>query len=218
MKKIGRLHVITDATVQKRFSHIDIAKFAIKGGADTIQYREKHATTKEMIKTAGTIRDICKSRGITFIVNDRVDIAMAVEADGVHLGQDDFPISLARKILGDDFIIGGSASSFEELKRCMDEGADYIGFGSVFPTSSKPDAGPEQGVDMLKEVVKMSTIPIVAIGGINESNLRDVLLTGVHGIAVISAVCCKDDPELATKELLRIMKIHQNKESYRIKI
>jgi thiamine-phosphate pyrophosphorylase len=144
-------------------------------------------------------------------VNDRLDVALASEADGVHLGQDDFPIPLAREWLGNSKIIGGSAATLEEAQTCLEEGADYVGFGPVYPTSSKADAGPVSGMDILKKVVQIIPLPIIAIGGITEKNIPEVILSGAHGIAVISAVCCQPNPENATKVLSAALKKAQKK-------
>lgn len=205
MKKIGRLHVLTDMVLQCRFSHADLARMAISGGADTIQFRQKNGPTRWMVETACEIRNICRSGGVPFIVNDRLDVALASEADGVHLGQDDFPIALARKLLGEDRIIGGSAGNVEEALACLSQGADYVGFGPVYSTSSKPDAGPAGGIALLKEVVSSVPIPVVAIGGINVMNGQAVMDAGAWGIAVISSVCCQKDPEEAARSLLSVI-------------
>jgi len=194
VKKIGRFHVLTDTCLQTQFSHLELAELAIAGGADTIQLREQ-------------IQDLCKKAGVTFIVNDRVDVAIASHADGVHLGQNDFPIPLARSLLGEGAIVGGSAGNIEEARRCLLEGADYIGFGPVYFTTSKEDAGPAGGLDLLKQVVKEIPLPIVAIGGITRENAPRVMHTGVHGIAVISAVCCQKDPAEATQCLRRLLEV-----------
>ena len=209
MKKIGRLHVLTDTDLQNCFSHIELAELAIAGGADTIQFRQKSGETIQMIRVAEQIQALCKRAGVSFIINDRVDVAIASHADGVHLGQGDFPIPLARKLLGEGAIVGGSAGNEEEARKCFLEGADYIGFGPVFPTSSKEDASPASGLDLLKQVVEKIPLPIIAIGGINKDNTLLVKESGVHGIAVISAVCCEKNPEEATKCLLRLLEASQ---------
>lgn len=201
MKKIGRLHIITDTSLQKRFSHVDLTKLAIAGGADTIQFRSKTGSTRELIETAAAMKRICEEAGVPLIINDRVDIAMAVDADGVHLGQDDFPISMARKMLGPDFIIGGSAGNINEAEICLKEGADYIGSGPVYPTGSKKDAGPATGVEGIKKLVNTIPLPFLAIGGISAADIPDLLSAGVHGVAVISAVCLSENPEKATEEI-----------------
>ena len=199
MKKIGRLHVLTDTDLQNCFSHIELAELAIAGGADTIQFRQKDGATREMIRVAEQMQDLCKRAGVTFIINDRVDVAIASHADGVHLGQDDFPIPLARRLLGEGVIIGGSAGNMEEARKCLLEGADYIGFGPVYPTTSKEDAGPAAGLDLLKQIVEGIALPIIAIGGITADNAPPVLKAGVRGLAVISAVCCQNDPVEAAR-------------------
>ncbi len=201
MKQIGRLHVLTDTVLQSRFSHLELARMAIKGGADTIQFRQKVGTTREMIEIVRQLKQLCLDSGVTLIVNDRVDVAIAAGADGVHLGHDDFPIRLARKLLGENRIIGGSAATLEEAQKCLAEGADYIGFGPVYPTTSKADAGPVTGIKLLKHAVGIISLPIIAIGGLSAGNTPEVIRTGAQGIAVISAVCCQKDPEQATRTL-----------------
>ncbi len=201
MKRIGRFHVVTDTFLQTCLSHVELAELAIAGGADTIQLREKGGSTKEMIRAAEQMQALCTKAGVTSIVNDRVDVAIAAGADGVHLGQDDFPIPLARKLLGEEAIIGGSAGNMEEARKCLMEGADYIGFGPVYPTASKADAGPAGGLDLLRHIVEAIPLPIVAIGGITTCNASLVMKAGAHGIAVISAVCCQKDPTEAARSL-----------------
>ncbi|MCG6878909.1 MAG: thiamine phosphate synthase [Deltaproteobacteria bacterium] len=205
MKEIGRLHVLTDTVLQSRFSHIELTKQAISGGADTIQFRQKSGATKELIEIATEMKRVCSEMGATFIVNDRIDVAIAARADGIHLGQDDFPIGLARKLLGNDAIIGGSAGTPEEIETCVQEGVDYVGFGPIYATGSKDDAGPATGIDFLKQIVQTTPVPMIAIGGIDQTNAAQVMAAGAHGIAVISCVCCRDNPANATKELHGIL-------------
>jgi len=210
VKKIGRFHVLTDTDLQNCFSHIELAELAIAGGADTIQFRQKTGETIQMIRIAEQIQALCKRAGVSFIINDRVDVAIASHADGVHLGRGDFPIPLARKLLGEGAIIGGSAGNAEEGQKCFLEGADYIGFGPVYPTSSKEDAGPASGLDLLRQVVEKIPVPIIAIGGINKDNTVLVRESGAYGIAVISAVCCEKNPEEATRCLLHLLEMEQH--------
>ena len=205
MKQIGQLHILTDTVLQSRFSHVELTRLAIRGGADTIQFRQKIGATREMIEIAQQIRQLCTDSGVTFLVNDRVDVAIAAGADGVHLGQDDFPIPLARKLLGESRIIGGSAVTLEEAQKCLTEGADYIGFGPVYPTASKEDAGPVTGINLLKQVIETIPLPIIAIGGVSVENTPEVIQVGSHGIAVISAVCCQENPEQATRALYKAL-------------
>ncbi|MCU0594019.1 MAG: thiamine phosphate synthase [Desulfobacterota bacterium] len=205
MRKIGRLHLLTDVVLQSRFSHEELTRLGIAGGADTIQLREKTGSTRRMIEVAKGMGAVCRQAGVPFIVNDRVDVAVASEADGVHLGQNDFPIPLARSLLGTDKLIGGSAATLEEARSCLAEGADYIGFGPVYVTGSKDDAGPVSGAAILKQVVETIPLPIIAIGGITAENVGEVMRAGVYGIAVISAICCQIDPEGATRALQKAM-------------
>ena len=215
MKQIGRLHVLTDIQVQHRFTHVQLTEMAIAGGADTIQFRQKQGLTREMIGIAGDMKSLCEKAGATLIVNDRIDLAIAAEANGVHLGQDDFPITLARRLLGDDKIIGGSARNLEEALECVSQSADYIGFGPVYPTLSKEDAGTATGIELLKEISEEIPIPVIAIGGIDSSNIHEVMRSGAHGIAVISAVCCHPDPEQATRILKEALNYGSNTGGYR---
>jgi len=201
MKKIGRLHLLTDVVLQSRFSHEDLTRLGIAGGADTIQLREKGGSTRRMIEVARSMAAVCRKAGVPLIVNDRIDVAIASDADGVHLGQSDFPIPLARRLLGKDKLIGGSAATFEEARMCLADGADYVGFGPVFVTGSKDDAGPVSGPAILKQVVETIPLPIIAIGGITAENIGEVMRAGAYGIAVISAVCCQLDPQGATRAL-----------------
>jgi thiamine-phosphate pyrophosphorylase len=201
MKQVGRLHLLTDTVLQSRFSHVELTELAIAGGADTIQFRQKSGATREMIGVARQMKKLCEKSDVKFIVNDRVDVAIASGADGVHLGQDDFPIPLARELLGEDRVIGGSAATIAEARKCLSEGADYVGFGPVYPTTSKDDAGPVSGIDILKQVVEAIPLPIIGIGGVYAENTLEVIRAGAHGIAVISAICCQEDPERATRAL-----------------
>jgi len=201
MRRIGRLHLLTDEVLQSRFSHEELARLGIAGGADTIQLREKGGSTRRMIEVAKSLEAVCRKAGVPLIVNDRIDVAMASDADGVHLGQSDFPIPLARSLLGEDKLIGGSAATLEEARMCLADGADYIGFGPVYVTGSKADAGPVSGPAVLKQVVETIPLPILAIGGVTAEKVPEVMRAGAYGIAVISAVCCQIDPEGATRAL-----------------
>ena len=200
MKKIGRLHVITDVVLQDRFSHVVLAQMAVAGGADTVQFRQKEGSTRALIETAIAVKNACGD--VPLIVNDRVDVAIAAEADGVHLGQDDFPIKQARDLLGEDAVIGGTAKTISQARQCIEQGADYIGFGPIYTTGSKADAGMVKGLEGLREMVSGVHIPIIAIGGIAIENIGEVIRAGAHGIAVISAVCCQPDPSEATRRLM----------------
>ena len=154
-----------------------------------------------MIEITRKLKAICTEAGVPFIVNDRVDVAIASQADGVHLGQDDFPLTLARKLMREDVIIGGSAVTLEDAQKCLVEGADYVGFGPVYPTDSKPDASAPTGIELMEKAIQAVPLPFIAIGGIQAKNVAEVMRAGVYGIAVISAVCCQADPKEATQML-----------------
>lgn len=199
------LYVITDEGLSKGLTHTQIARLAIAGGADIIQLRDKQLSSKEMVRCALELSRMAKKASVPFIVNDRLDVALVSGADGVHLGQDDMPAWQARKISPPGFIIGVSAGTVEEAIQAERDGADYIGFGPVFPTTSKNDAGPACGIDILKQVKDSVSIPVVAIGGIGLSNAGQVLSAGADGIAVISAVVSQDDVMGAARQLKRLI-------------
>ena len=202
MKRIGVLHVITDTTIQSRFTHAELAKMAIEGGADTIQFRQKTGTTRQLVETAKAIQSICAGREVPLIVNDRADVALAVGAAGVHFGQDDLPVAIGRRILPPETIIGGSARTEEKILEAISDGADYIGFGPIYSTSSKPNAESPKGLEALRRMCEIARCPVIAIGGITADTAYDVICAGAHGIAVISAVCGQPDPVSATRRLL----------------
>ena len=202
MKKIGVLHVITDITIQSRFTHAQLAEMAIQGGADTIQFRQKTGSTRQLIKMAQAVQSICAQYSIPLIVNDRADIALAVGATGAHFGQDDLPIAIGRRILPPETIIGASARTDEKILEAIFDGADYIGFGPIYSTPSKPDAESPKGLEGLRRMCAFPRCPMIAIGGITAKTAHDVIRAGAHGIAVISAVCGQPDPVFATRQLL----------------
>ncbi len=200
-----RLYVITDSRLLGPRSLVEAVEEAIRGGATVIQYREKNAPTRKMVEEARLLRTLCKGKRVTFIVNDRIDVALAVDADGVHVGDEDMPVWLARKILGPHKVIGASADTVEKALLYAAEGADYLGVGSIYPTSTKPDAGAPIGIEGLRRIVSVVNIPVVAIGGINADNAKEVLATGASGIAVISAVMGAPDIFEATMRLRKIV-------------
>jgi thiamine-phosphate pyrophosphorylase len=202
MKNIGVLHVITDTTLQSRFTHAELAELTIAGGADTVQFRQKHGTTRELITTAQSMQAVCEQHKVPLIVNDRADIALAVGATGAHFGQDDMPVSIGRQILSTKAVIGASARTEEKILAAISEGADYIGFGPIYGTSSKPDAEMPKGLERLRRMCDIAACPVIAIGGITVQTAADVIRAGAHGIAVISAVCAHPEPTVATQALL----------------
>ncbi len=207
-KRIGHLHVLTDETVQNRFTHVELSRLAMSGGADTIQFREKQKSTRELIAIATEIRRHCRDNNVTLIINDRTDVALAVDADGVHVGRRDLPIPAVRTLLGPQKIIGGSAATLEEALQAERDGADYVGFGHIFKTTSKDKPGTPTGPDVLREISRSLTIPVIAIGGIDKEHVPTVLDAGAWGVAVIAAVCAESDPAGAAKELRRSIDRH----------
>jgi len=195
------LCVITAEVPDMGRTAITIAKEAILGGATIIQLREKNADSREFLNIAKLLLNLTKKAKIPLIINDRVDIALAANADGVHLGQEDMPIAEARRIVGKNKIIGISATDLKEAIKAEEQGADYLGVGPVFPTPSKEDATEPMGIEGLIEVREYVKIPLVAIGGINRENIDKVIQAGANGIAVISAVALAPDIREATREL-----------------
>ena len=202
MKNIGILHVITDTTLQSRFTHAELVELAIAGGADTLQFRQKEGTTRQLIAKAESMQAICEQHKVPLIVNDRADIALAVGAAGAHFGQDDMPVAIGRQIFSTNAIIGASARTEEKILAAISEGADYIGFGPIYRTTSKSDAETAKGLDRLRRMCDIAACPVIAIGGISVQTAADVIRAGAHGIAVISAVCAHAEPTLATQALL----------------
>jgi thiamine-phosphate pyrophosphorylase len=205
VKRIGRLHTLTDTSFQTRFDHVELAERMISGGTEVIQYRDKGTKTNELIETARTIAGMCRAAGVTFIINDRIDVALASDADGVHLGREDFPVALARRILGPDRIIGASVDTPEEGDEAWRAGADYVGFGPVFPSSTKADTGPVLNIGAFAERLPRFRLPVIGIGGIDCERAESVLDAGAHGVAVLAAVCCAESPAAATRRLREIV-------------
>ncbi len=179
---------------------------AIRGGVTVVQYREKAASTRRMIAEARELRQLCRAAGVPFIVNDRIDVALAVDADGVNVGQDDMPAPLARRLIGKGRILGVSAGNVDEARRAEEEGADYIGASPVFATPTKPDAPAPMGVEGLRKLAGAVSIPVVAIGGMNAQNARAVMLAGAAGLAVVSAIVGAQDVEAAARAIADAVK------------
>jgi len=203
------LYVVTDPDVLGKRSPLDAVKQVIKGGAKIVQLRDKKAPTGQYYKWAVQIAPLCKKAGVAFIVNDYIDICMAVGADGIHLGQDDVPVSAARKLLGSGKLIGLSTHSYDQAMKGIRSGADYISIGPIFSTASKPNTKP-LGLDLLKKIVKATgrspnPIPFVAIGGINNDNIADVAKSSPR-VAVIRAAIGDRDIAGEVKKLRRKMK------------
>lgn len=198
--RVGRLHVLTDFHFQQRFSHADLARLALRGGADVIQFRQKMGTVRHQLHEARRVAAVCRDFGATLLIDDRLDLTLAVVADGTHLGQTDFPIADARRILGPDAILGATATTLVQARKAEADGADYIGFGPVFPTHSKMNPASVKGLEGLATTCASVSIPVIAIAGITAERIADVLAAGAYGVAVMTAITCSPDPEAATRQ------------------
>ncbi|AMG00055.1 thiamine phosphate synthase [Vibrio harveyi] len=199
-----RLYLVTDdqqdlATLKR------VVRKAVEGGVTMVQVREKHGDVRAFIERAQAVKDILKDTDVPLIVNDRVDVALAVDADGVHLGQSDMPAIIARELIGPNKILGLSIENEEQLAEADSLPIDYIGLSAIFATPTKTNTKKHWGIDGLKMALETTSLPIVAIGGINESNIPQLSATGVHGLALISAICHADDPKTASEYLLGLM-------------
>lgn len=194
-------YFITDAGLSRRGNASDI-RSALAAGVKIIQYRNKEGDTRAMRREALKLRKLCK--GKIFLINDRLDIALAVNADGVHLGQKDLPCRIARKILGRQKIIGLTVHNLKQAREAESSGVDYIGVAPVFSTDTKGDAGRAVGIKLIREIKKRLALPLVAIGGINLSNAREVICAGADGICAISAVVTKKDVRAQIQKYQRL--------------
>jgi thiamine-phosphate pyrophosphorylase len=196
------LYLVTDKSddVEKFLKTIEEG---IKGGVSVVQIREKTADTLDFYNLALKVKEITEKHDVPLIINDRVDVALAVDADGVHVGQSDMPCDVTRALVGHNKIVGVSAATIEEAKKAEKDGADYIGAGAVFPTATKDDA-PKITKKDLKEIVDSIDIPVVAIGGINMNNAHELNDTGIAGLSVVSAIMSSQNPKKSSEELLKI--------------
>lgn len=194
------LYVVLDRTAAKGRDFFKIVSEAIRGGVDIVQLRHKDAEDFQLIDLGKRLRDLTFKNGVIFIVNDRADIALELEADGVHLGQQDLSIETARKILGKNRIIGVSTHSLEQAIKAQALGADYISIGPIFSTPTKPTYKPV-GLELVREAKERIKIPFVAIGGIERTNLKEVLLSGAKIVAVVRAVVSAEDVSAAAKQI-----------------
>jgi thiamine-phosphate pyrophosphorylase len=199
------LYLVTDRGLARGRSNIEIVTAAVRGGVSVVQLREKDCSTREFIEQGLAIKKILKDHGVPLIINDRLDVAQAVDADGVHLGQTDMQLAFAKRILGDSMIIGISAESVQDAIEAEKGGADYLGVSPIYATPTKTDAAPALGLDGLREIRKAVRLPLVGIGGLNTENAADVIRNGADGVAVVSAIVAADDPETAAGSLKKII-------------
>ncbi|MGY3571646.1 thiamine phosphate synthase [Vibrio paucivorans] len=196
-----RLYLVTDDQ-QDLSTLVNVVKQAVAGGVTMVQVREKHGDVRAFIERALAVKAVLKGSGVPLIINDRVDVALGVDADGVHLGQSDMPAEMARSLIGPDKILGLSVENEQQLSEALKLNVDYLGLSAIFATPTKTNIKKEWGIEGLRAAVAQSQLPIVAIGGINSSNLDDIVATQVEGIALVSAICHADDPEYASRQLI----------------
>jgi thiamine-phosphate pyrophosphorylase len=203
------LYLVTDRDLSMGRSLDWVVEKAVKGGVTIVQLREKDLETRDFIEEAQRIQKILKPYNIPLLINDRVDVALAIGADGVHLGQSDMPYHMARKILGNEAIIGLSVESIEQAKEANLYDVDYIAISPVFTTPTKEELTQELGIEGIKEITRLSKHPAVGIGSIKAHNAQDIIQAGADGVAVVSGICSADDPEKAASELRE--KVQQGK-------
>jgi thiamine-phosphate pyrophosphorylase len=195
------LYLVTDRRLSLGRTTIEIVRAAVEGGVTCVQLREKHASTREFLDEARRVRELLAGTNVPLIINDRLDVALAVGADGVHLGQTDMHISDARRLVGERLVIGISAESVADAIRAEAEGADYIGVSPVFTTPTKMDTAPPLGLEGLRAIRRTVRLPLVAIGSIRHDNAAEVLRAGADGLAVVSAIVSAPCPRTAAAAL-----------------
>ncbi len=200
------LYFITDSTGYEEEEFYRRVEAALSGGVTIMQLREKNKTTREYIRLAERVHEIAMRYGVPLIIDDRLDVAMAVNAEGVHLGQSDMPVSTARRIAGDSMIIGATTKTVEQALEAVKSGADYLGVGAIYPTTTKVKTV-LTSVDTLRAICSAVSIPVNAIGGLNKDNCHVLENTGIAGICVVSAIMKSDDPQKAASELKEISRL-----------
>ncbi len=198
-----KVYLVTDRDLSLGRSLEDVVKQAVAGGVTAVQLREKNCSSREFYQQAVLMKELLRQTGIPLIINDRADIALAVDADGLHIGQSDLPYPEARRLLGKDKIIGLSTDNFEDLAAANAYDVDYVAF-QAFATTTKKDAAKGLGPEGLRHALSITRHPLVAIGGIHQSNAEEVVRTGVQGIAVVSEIMSAKDPKAASRQLLRL--------------
>ena len=200
-----RLYFITDSTLYNEGEFLSRVEAALKGGVTLIQLREKERTTREYLALAKKVHELTLSAGVPLIIDDRLDVAMAADAEGVHLGQSDMPIDIARRIFGRDKIIGATAKTVEQAREAYEQGADYLGVGAIFPTTTKVKTI-LTSTDTLRDICAAVPIPVNAIGGLNAGNIDVLAGIPIAGVCAVSAIMKADDPCKAARELSLAMR------------
>ena len=207
------VYLVTDRSLCLNRTISDIVLQAVQGGVSYVQLREKDITTRLFVEEARAIKKILKPHNVPLIINDRIDVALACGAEGVHIGQDDMPYAIARKLMGAKAIIGVSVETWADVEESQKLYVDYIGVSPIFPTPTKTDTKGAWGLEGLAKIKALSRHSLVAIGGINESNATDVIAAGADCIAVVSAICAAADPAVATRNLKSIIDAVRSKNS-----
>ncbi|MBQ9763836.1 MAG: thiamine phosphate synthase [Phascolarctobacterium sp.] len=197
------IYLVTDEIALKGRELLPVVEEALQGGVTLVQYRNKNAEGSKLYAEALALKELCDKYNVPLIIDDRLDIAIAVGAAGVHIGQEDIPCNIARQVLGDDYIIGVSAHNPEEARKAIVDGADYLGCGAVYATTTKAKVT-ALGLDGLAEIRKAVDIPMVGIGGVDLTNVKDVLATGVEGAAIVRAILGAEDVTATTQEFVKI--------------
>ena len=205
------VYLVTDRELARGRTTLEIAGAAIRGGVSCIQLREKMCSTREFIDESLAIRSLLARHGIPLIINDRVDVALAVKADGIHLGQKDMPCRMARQIIPESMIVGISVESLDDAIAAQKDGADYLGVSPIYPTPTKTDTAQPLGLEGLRSIRSEVDLPLVGIGGLNADNVAAVIHKGADGVAVVSAIVAADDPEAATRDLIEIVRLAKMK-------
>lgn len=204
LRQALRLYLVTDAQALRGRALTDVVQQAVQGGVTCVQLREKTASTRDFVALALALQALLDPLGVPLVINDRIDVALACGAQGVHLGQSDMPVALARQLLPAPVFIGLSVENLDDVARAATLPVDYLGVSPVYPTPTKTDTGTPWGLAGLRQVHAMTALPLVAIGGIHAGNAAAVLQAGAHGLVVVSAICSADDPCAAARAFLPI--------------
>jgi len=196
------IYLIADASLARQRPLTEFVELALEGGVTAVQYRDKQASQQERIDRAIRLQEVVARYDVPLIVNDHIDVALGAGAAGVHVGQDDMRADIVRSLAGDEFIVGVSTHNVDEARRAMEAGADYVGFGPVFPTKTKMDTAPVTGIDGLRAFVAEVDVPVIAIGGISPDTARSVIDAGADGVAVAATILNDDDPRGAAMRLI----------------
>jgi len=205
-RRLTRLYAIIDSQALNRRSHIEVASRLIRAGVKTIQLRDKFRSKGELLPVAQQLKNLCSEHGVLFIMNDYLDLVLATDADGLHLGQKDLPVKVARKLLPIDRILGCSVNTVDQAIAAESDGADYIAVGSIYPTASKETAK-VVGVERLRQIRRAVSLPLVAIGGINKDNAAEVSAAGADSVAAISAILHAEDVEEAARQIIAAFEV-----------